>query len=142
NKTRPFLKIGMYQVGGQVINYFNRDLDILIIGKFFGAELLGGYSLAKQLVRRPLMIVDPIMTKVAVSIMPRFQDDIKLLLGYFSNLIKGMALVDAMIYGAMAICAPLLVQIFYGEAYNEIVPFVRILPTTVYFRVLGGIMGI
>ena len=37
-----------------------------------------------------------------------------------------MSFVDAMIYGAMAICAPLLVEIFYGGAYADIVPFVRV----------------
>ena len=37
-ETKPFLRIGIYQVGGQVINYFNRDMDILLIGKFFGPD--------------------------------------------------------------------------------------------------------
>ena len=64
-ETKPFLKIGIYQVGGQVVNYFNRDLDILIIGKFFSPEILGGYSLAKQLVFRPAQILNPIITKIA-----------------------------------------------------------------------------
>ena len=81
--TKPFLKIGVYQVGGQVVNYINRDLDVLIIGKFFGAEILGGYSLAKQLVKRPTGIIDPIINKVAISILPRYQSNNELLLKYF-----------------------------------------------------------
>ncbi len=63
--TIPFVKVGGYQVGSQVINYFNRDLDILIIGKFFPTEALGVYSLAKQLVMRPMQILNPIVMKVA-----------------------------------------------------------------------------
>jgi len=52
-EVKPFLKIGIFQVGSQVTNYFNQNLDILIVGKFFGSDVLGGYSLAKQLVFRP-----------------------------------------------------------------------------------------
>lgn len=142
NKTKPFLKIGFYKVGGQFINYFNRDLDILIIGKFFGTELLGGYSLAKQLVKRPLAIFDQVIIKVSVSILPRFQENKKKLLSSFLSLIKGMSVANAAIYGTMAICAPLLVEIFYGEGYSHIFNFVRYFAIIFYFRSLGGVVGI
>lgn len=75
-ETKPFLKIGVYQIGGQVINYFNRDLDILIIGKFFSQDILGGYSLAKQLVFRPAQIINPILVKVASPGLAKIQDNL------------------------------------------------------------------
>src|SRR5690606_13801002 len=107
SETKPFLKIGVYQVGGQIINYFNRDLDVLIIGKFFGADILGGYSLAKQLVRRPISIIDPVINKVAISILPRYQSNNVLLLQYFNSLIRNLSIINAFVYGAIAIAAPL-----------------------------------
>ncbi|MEZ4809849.1 MAG: MOP flippase family protein [Allomuricauda sp.] len=140
--TRPFLKIGFYKVGGQIINYFNRDLDILIIGKFFGAELLGGYSLAKQLVKRPLAIFDQVVIKVSVSILPRFQENNRTLLNSFMMLVKGMSMTNSVIYGVMALSAPLLVNIFYGEGYGDILNFVRFFAIIFYFRSIGGIVGI
>ncbi|WP_228236656.1 MOP flippase family protein [Allomuricauda sp. M10] len=140
--TSPFLRIGFYKVGGQIINYFNRDLDILIIGKFFGAELLGGYSLAKQLVKRPMAIFDQIVLKVSVSILPRFQDNKKALLNSFLMLIRGMSMINAIIYGVMALSAPFLVNIFYGEEYGGILNFVRLFAIIFYFRSIGGIVGI
>lgn len=142
NKTRPFLKIGIYKVGGQIINYFNRDLDVLIIGKFFGTDLLGGYSLAKQLVKRPLAIFDQVIIKVSVSILPRFQDKKGKLLNSFLMLIRGMSVANAAIYGTIAICAPLLVDIFYGDGYSHIFGFVRLFAIIFYFRSLGGVVGI
>jgi len=142
NKTRPFLKIGIYKVGGQFINYFNRDLDILIIGKFFGTELLGAYSLAKQLVKRPLAIFDQVIIKVSVSILPRFQENRRKLLSSFLRLIRSMSVANAFIYGTVAICAPLLVEIFYGEGYSHIFNFVRYFTIIFYFRSIGGVVGI
>ncbi len=142
DETKPFLKIGIYQVGGQIVNYFNRDLDVLIIGKFFGPELLGGYSLAKQLVRRPISIIDSVVNKVAISILPRYQSDNKSLLSYFNNLITGLSFVNAFIYGAIAIAAPLIITILYGEEYLTIINLVRIFTIVVYFRSISGLIGI
>jgi len=141
-ETEPFLKIGVYQVGGQVVNYFNRDLDVLIIGKFFGSELLGGYSLAKQLVRRPLSIIDTVINKVAISILPRFQSDNRSLLRYFNILISGLGLINALVYGIMAIGAPLIINILYGSEYLSIINLVRIFTIVIYFRSISGLVGI
>lgn len=141
-ETKPFLKIGAYQVGGHVINYFNRDLDVLIIGKFFGADILGGYSLAKQLVRRPISIIDPIINKVAVSILPRYQSNNTLLLNYFNKLIGGLGIVNAIVYGCIAIMAPLVILILYGDSYVYIAPLVSLFTIIVYFRSIAGLVGI
>ena len=43
-ETRAFLKIGLYHVSGQVINYFNKDLDIFAYWK----ALWGGNSRGLQ----------------------------------------------------------------------------------------------
>lgn len=141
-ETKPFLRIGLYQVGGQIINYFNRDLDVLIIGKFFGTEILGGYSLAKQLVRRPLQIIDPIITKVGISVFPKYQNDHFALRKYFNKLINAQGSLNAMVYGAIALLAAYLVQIFYGNNFMSIVPYVQLFALLIYLRSMGGIMSI
>lgn len=141
-EAKPFLRIGIYQVGGQVINYFNRDLDVLIIGKFFGTEILGGYSLAKQLVRRPLAIINPIITKVGVSVLPKYQNNHNALKRYFVKLTEGKGVISALVYGSMSILAYYLVLVFYGKDYLYIVPFVQLFTILIYFRTMGGIMGI
>lgn len=104
--AQPFLKIGIYQVGSEVANYLNRDLDILIIGKMLGAEILGGYSLAKQLVRRPLSLIDVILTKVTVAVFPKYQNDNNKLRIFFNKVIVNLSIIDAIIYGTIAIAAP------------------------------------
>ena len=141
-ETKRFLKIGVYQVGGHMINYFNRDLDVLIIGKFFGTDILGGYSLAKQLVRRPVSIIDPIINKVGISILPRHQSNNVLLLKYFNMLVKNLSIINAFVYGAIAIAAPIIVSILYGEQYQNIVSLVQLFSIVVYFRSISGLIGI
>lgn len=141
-ETKPFLSIGMYYTGGQVVNYFNRDLDILIIGKFFSTEILGGYSLAKQLIRRPIQIINPILNKVAFSVFPRYQNDHNSLRIYFTKLFKGMGALNALIYGFSAIFAPYLVLLFYGPDFSSVVIYVQLFAVVMYLRSMGGIVSI
>lgn len=141
HETRPFLKIGIYQVGGQVINYFNRDLDVLIIGKFFPADVLGGYSLAKQLVFRPLQMINPILTRVASPALALFQKNKEDLKEKYLKLINIVASVNIPIYFGLMIFAPLAVRILYGTGFNDIVILVRFLSIYMIFRAINNPFG-
>tara|TARA_R110002167_G_scaffold58527_1_gene165791 strand:+ start:9552 stop:10832 length:1281 start_codon:yes stop_codon:yes gene_type:complete len=140
-ETKPFLKIGSYQVGGQVVNYFNRDLDVLIIGKFFGAELLGGYSLAKQLVYRPAQVLNPIFTRVASPILAKFQSNVLVLKKNYFRLLNLVVSVNIPIYLAIVAFAPWVVFILYGPDFSNIVILVRILSFYMLFRAIGNPIG-
>lgn len=139
--TKPFLKIGIYQVGGQIVNYFNRDFDILIIGKIFGPDILGGYSLAKQLVFRPVQLTNPVLTRVASPVLAKFQSNIKLLRESYLKLVNIVSSINTPIYIGCIIFAPIIVRIFYGEGYENIVTIVRILSVRMIFRSIANPMG-
>lgn len=141
HETLPFLKIGSYQVGGQVANYFNRDLDILLIGKFFSPEILGGYSLAKQLVFRPAQVINPILVKVASPTLAKFQGNIVGLKNNYLKLIRIVSMINIPVYLGIIIFAPFVVQLFYGEGFENIISIVRILSIYMIFRALGNPIG-
>lgn len=135
-ETKPFLKIGIYQVGGQVVNYFNSSIDILLIGKFFSPDILGGYNLAKQLVMRPTQIISPILTKVASPVLARFQSDPQSLKNNYLKLINIISTISIPIYIGVIIFAPFLVEFLYGPDFKNIIILVRILSINMIFRSL------
>lgn len=137
----PFLKIGIYQVGGQIINYFNRDLDIILIGKLFSVDVLGGYSLAKQLVSRPAQVVNPILVKVASPTLAKFQFNIELLKTNYLKLINIVSLINIPVYLGVIIFAPIIVELMYGNGFENIVILVRILSVYMIFRAIGNPIG-
>lgn len=140
-ETKPFLKIGIYQVGGQVVNYFNRDLDILLIGKFFGSEVLGGYSLAKQLVQRPMQILNPIITKVASPVLALIQSDKENLKNKFLSFLNIVATANFTAYGLLALLAYPAVLILYGDDFTHIVILVQILSAYMFIRSVSSPVG-
>ncbi len=140
-EVKPFLKISIFQVGSQVTNYFNQNLDILIVGKFFGSDVLGGYSLAKQLVFRPGKMINPVLTRVGAPVLAKFQGSIQLLRKNYLKLINLIVAINVPIYLGIFILAPLLVSILYGENYVEIAGLVRILSMYMLVRSLFNPVG-
>jgi len=140
-ETKPFLKIGIYQVGGQIINYFNRDLDVLIIGKFFGAEILGGYDLAKKLTVRPIQMINPILSKVGAPVLAKFNTDKEKLKLNYLKLVKTISSLNFLIYLLVFIFAPYIVSILYGNKYLDITILVRILSIYMFLRSIANPIG-
>ena len=140
-ETKPFLKIGAYQVGGQIINYFNRDFDVLIIGKLLGTEVLGGYSLAKQLVSRPMSMINPVITKVAGPVLSLLQKDLDIVKSKYLFFLKIISTINFSAYLLLAIFAKQLVYLFYGENFVEITFIVQILSVYMYLRSIGSPLG-
>ena len=141
HQTKPFLKIGIYEVGGQVVNYFNRDVDILIVGKFFGQEVLGGYSLAKQLVFRPAQILNPIVLKVASPALAKCQADPKSLKDSYLNLVSFITKLNLVVYGALGAGSFFVVDLFYGAGYEDIYLLTSVLCIYMLFRAIGNPVG-
>ena len=142
DQTRPFLKIGVYQVGGQVVNYFNRDLDTLLIGYLLGSEILGGYSLAKQLVFKPVSLINPIVTRVAAPALALLQNSRDRLANGFLELVSLVSSLNFIAFAALAFLASPIVELLYGNQYLHIVTTVRILCLYVYIRALINPVGV
>ncbi len=120
NLVKPFLKIGFYQTGSDIINYLSKDIDTILIGKFFGVETLGGYNLAKQLARRPMGFFDAVVLKVLTPIFPKYQKDNNKLIYFFDKLIHNTSIINVLMYGTLAIFSKEVVMLFYGEKYIDI----------------------
>lgn len=125
--VQPFLKMGLYQMGGQIANYLNRDFDILIIGKTMNPEILGLYSLAKQLVFRPYQLLNPIIIKVATPLLAKLQNSPHELKNSYLKVVNIIGSLNIIVYTILFLFAPIAIKILYGSNYLEAVWIVRIL---------------
>ena len=69
NDLKPFLKIGIFQLGNTLIDTISSEMDTIIIGRVFSMEILGVYTLCKQLAARIYGIINPIITKVLTPVL-------------------------------------------------------------------------
>ncbi|HHT60930.1 MAG: MOP flippase family protein [Paludibacteraceae bacterium] len=136
------IKIGGFQVGTQVLDYVSNKLDIFLIGRFFGMELLGVYNLAKELIMKPIQVVNPIITNVATPSFAKFQDNLPMIQENYLKVIKLLSVFNFPIFICFAVFAEPIVLIIYGQGMMEVTAFVRILAFWGLFNSIGNPAGI
>jgi O-antigen/teichoic acid export membrane protein len=73
--VRPMLRYGLHTYANYVMNYFGRNIDKVLLGRFFGTQPLGNYDRAYHLsLMLPNQLVSP-LANVAVASFSRLVDD-------------------------------------------------------------------
>jgi len=140
-EIKEFLSFGVYQMGEKTINFFNREVDTLLIGKLLGVEALGIYTIAKQLAMKPIEIIGPIITKVTFPTMAKVQYDNSRLKYIYLKTINYLSSVTFPIYAFLIIMAPELILILFGEQWKESIPILQILSIYGLIRSTGSPVG-
>lgn len=141
NEIKEFLSFGAYQMGERTINYFNYQIDTMLIGKLLGMEALGIYTIAKQIIIRPAQIINPIITKVTFPTMAKIQDDPVRLKNIYLKTINYLSSVNFPIYAFILIFAHDIVMIMFGEKYIEAIYIMQILSIWGALRSTGSPIG-
>lgn len=114
---RSFYRIGFYQTGSQMLDYLASQMDILLIGKLLSVSDLGVYNLIKQLVLKMAVMVNPIITGVAIPVLAKFQDDLKTLKEKYLQMHHAVSFINFGIYGLLALIGSEVLYFVYGPSY-------------------------
>lgn len=68
-KDSAWWRFALFQMGERLVNFFNQRLDNLLVAKFLGLEILGGYDLLKQLLGRPKALLSSISGQVILPVL-------------------------------------------------------------------------
>lgn len=139
--VKKFLSFGLYQMGERTVNYFNYQMDTILIGKLLGMETLGIYNIAKQLVMRPAQIVNPTITRVTFPAMAKIQNDIPKLKEIYLKTINYISSINFPIYAFIFVFAKEIVLILFGEKWLGAVPIIQILSVWAAWRSTGNPIG-
>lgn len=138
---KEFINFGLFQMGEKTITYFNGQFDVLLIGKLLGSEILGIYSIAKNLSMKPAAILNPVITKVAFPIMAKVQHDDRHLKSIYLRTINYLSSLNFPIYLAIVIFAKPIIMLLAGEKWHEAVPVLQILSLYFLVRSTGNPVG-
>jgi len=121
-----YLKFGLYQSGGRILKYLSNNVDYLIIGRLLGAESLGYYTLAYNLMRLPMGYINPLVNTVAFPVFARVQDDMELLRRGYTRLLRYLSIATVPIMMGLFSVAHLLIPLVYGQQWQPSIVIVRI----------------
>lgn len=140
-EVKEFIIFGSYQIGNGIINYFNSQFDIIIIGKLLGSETLGLYSIIKQLVMRPAQIINPIVTRVTFPAMAKIQNDIIKLKEVYLKTIYYLSMVNFPIYVLMIVFSKEIILLFLGKEWLKGEILFQLLSIYALIRSTGNPIG-
>lgn len=135
-KSRELIRIGIYQMGTQILDYVSSKMDILIISIFFNMSMLGIYNLAKELVLKIVIVITSIVNKVLLPVLSERQDNPKELKRMFKSFLSKISLFSTPLTAFVYIFSPLIVNIFYGKEYAEAYDIVSIMAVWSLFVIL------
>lgn len=138
---RHFYKFGLFQMGEKAVNYFSANVDYIFVGRFLGADVLGVYTIAYQLVVMPFLKLNPVLTKVAFPVFSIKQDDALALRRGYLELIKLVCFMVFPIVVAIAACAPVFIPLVYGEKWATAVGITQILALIGITKAVGNPSG-
>lgn len=138
---RGLFSFGLYVLGQRLANYFIRNLDNIMIGRFLGTTPLGFYTLAYNLMLFPVSKITGVVTQV---IFPTFSlvqtDNQKLRFGYL-KVTKCISLVTFPVMAVLFSVAPEFIHLVYGDKWLPVVPVIRALCVVGALQSIGTTVG-
>jgi lipopolysaccharide exporter len=141
HEIREILRFGMFQTGEVSINYLGRNLDKLLIGALLGAQALGYYNVAYQLMVKPYKVFNPIITKVAFPLFSKIQEETEKLRAGFLEVLQIVALFMVPVYTGMIVLSDLFVTVLLGQEWLSAIAVLQILSILGIFYSLGNPLG-
>ena len=131
----------LFQFGFSLINYFNRSLANLLIGRFLGTEALGYYDKAYKLTTYPLSSLSGVISSVLQPFMAEYQNMEEVMFRYFIRIERFVSLVGVPIVALLFCCSNEIIVIVYGDNWIESVAPFQFLVLSLYIQFLGNPTG-
>lgn len=124
-----------------VVNYWSRNFDNLLIGKMYGTASLGIYSKAYSLITLPLSLIKGVFSTV---LFPSMKEKINIdgkWKNEYMNILKALSFVPVLILVLFTLIPKPLINLIYGEQWSmvaDIIPYFGIL---VFLQALQSTVG-
>jgi PST family polysaccharide transporter len=128
-------------VAFRAVNYWARNADDLVVGRFLGAASLGLYSVAYQLIMLPLHQAATVIGDVMLPVLARCGHDKAQARLAFLRAVQAIALILFPAMCGIVIVAGEAVPVLFGEHWTAAVPVARILAVAGGAQALGVTVG-
>lgn len=142
--TSPFRKIyafSIYQFMFSFMNYFSRNIDTLIIGRYFSLTDLGYYDKSYRLMMLPLQNVTNVITPVMQPILSSLQDNKAELAQKYNQIVKLISTISFPLSIFLFFSGGELIRIVYGNNWDQAIPVFKILALSLALQMILSTSG-
>ena len=139
--TRGMVAFGGYLTGFALVTYVARNLDNILIGRFWGPAALGYYARAYFLMSLPLTLAANSLSGVMVPTLAALEDDRERLGRAYREAVRAVALIGLPIASLLLVAAPEVVLLLYGRRWGPVVPLLRWLSMAAMVQIVVASSG-
>lgn len=135
------LRFGRDLSGYNIVSYLQRNLDNILIGRYWSALDLGLYVKAYGLLRLPIMQIQEPLASLVVPALSRLQDDPKRFRGYFLKATMAVVFVGMPLVAFTAVAAREILLLLLGERWLGTVPIFQAMIPAAFLGTMDMICG-
>lgn len=135
------IRFGADLAGFNFVNYFSRNLDNVLIGRYIGSTALGLYSKAYQLLMMPITNLRDPLTKVALPVLSRLQHEPDQYKEYYLKCVSLLAFVSMPLVVFMFVCSDQLIELLLGTRWLGASDIFKVLAVAALFQPVSGTTG-
>jgi PST family polysaccharide transporter len=125
--VRGMVAFGANLTGFNILNYFTRNADSVVVGYALGSGPLGIYSKAYGLLTLPIRQINSPLTGVMLPALSRLQSDPEKYRNYYLRALAGIAMITMPIVSLLFVIADEVVLIVLGDQWISAVSVFRLL---------------
>jgi PST family polysaccharide transporter len=144
---KELVAFGANLTGFSLINYFARNLDDVLIGRFDGAtaveraRTLGNYQKAYELLMLPLRQLNKPVSAVAVPALSRLYSQPERYRRVYLRIMRLVLMVTMPLTAFLVMTAGPLVEVVFGAQWREAVPIFEVLGIAAFTQPIGNSTG-
>lgn len=135
------IRFSSFQFMFNFINYFSRNADNILIGKFLGSAPLGYYDKSYQLMMMPVQNLTHVITPVLMPVLSKYQDDKNFVFNSYMKVVKLLATIGFPLSVFLYFSAGDIIHILYGSQWTQSIPVFKLLALTVGIQIVLSSSG-
>jgi O-antigen/teichoic acid export membrane protein len=125
-EVKPRVSFGLYATGSRLLYNFYINSDYLIVGRVFGAEAVGIYTLAYRIISDPVNTLAGTINDVTYPAFAKLQNQLERLRTYFYTIARASLALIGLVLVIVAVYAGDLLVVGGYEKYLDAVPLIRV----------------
>lgn len=134
-------KFARNQLSFTVINYFSRNSDNLLIGKFLGPSPLANYQKSYQLITMPNTVFLGIVSPVLQPVLSKHEDNVELIRETYLRLVHALALLAFPFTIFMIFNSKNIILFLFGQEWYAAIMPLQILSFSIWAQMLTSATG-
>ena len=138
---KKILDFSKDQASFNFLNYFSRNLDNILVGKYLGSVSLGIYDKAYQLMRYPLLLLTFAMSPAIQPVMKELKNDLHKFETLHSKFIIFVSIIGLIVGFSVYFLSDYIVSLLLGPQWTAVGPLLGILSVSIPIQIVMSTSG-